>query len=340
MDKERFKKITSGFAGLRVVVAGDFCLDRYLEIDPAKKETSIETGLPVYNVVETRPQPGGAGTVVNNLAALGIGTVVPVGFCGNDGEGWELRRCLSELHCVEMEHFMVTNERKTFTYMKPLLIRGDSPAELNRIDIKNWSATPRSVQNRLIKALTDVCPGADAVILLDQVDQHGTGVLTDGVLGFLGEFHKASPDKLIIADSRSGLGRFPPFTFKMNLHELQQLSNRTEIGSLASIQEQAAYIAKRNKEKVFITLGDKGILACDKNGHALHQPALPVRGNIDIVGAGDSVTAALTSTLAAGGSVQEAVEIANAAASTVIHQIGTTGAASVDRIHKLIFPAG
>src|SRR6478672_4370816 len=64
MTPARFKKITDGYASLRVAIAGDFCLDRYLEIDPAKKEVSIETGLEVHNVVRVRAQPGGAGTVL------------------------------------------------------------------------------------------------------------------------------------------------------------------------------------------------------------------------------------------------------------------------------------
>ena len=55
-------------------------------------ETSIETGLTVYNVVEVRSQPGAAGTILNNLVALGIGEIHAIGFCGDDGEGFELRR--------------------------------------------------------------------------------------------------------------------------------------------------------------------------------------------------------------------------------------------------------
>ncbi|MCC6819861.1 MAG: carbohydrate kinase, partial [Verrucomicrobia subdivision 3 bacterium] len=50
MDADRFEAITAQYSRLRVAVVGDFCLDRYLEIDPARAETSIETGLPVYNV--------------------------------------------------------------------------------------------------------------------------------------------------------------------------------------------------------------------------------------------------------------------------------------------------
>jgi bifunctional ADP-heptose synthase (sugar kinase/adenylyltransferase) len=64
--------------------------------------------------------------------------------------------------------------------------------------------------------------------------------------------------------------------------------------------------------------------------------ALPLRGKIDIVGAGDCVTANLTAALAAGAGLREALELANAAASVVIHKLGTTGTASVAEIRKLM----
>ena len=64
--------------------------------------------------------------------------------------------------------------------------------------------------------------------------------------------------------------------------------------------------------------------------------ALPVRGEIDIVGAGDAVTANVTTALASGATVREAIELANAAASVVIHQLGTTGTASVTQMRDLI----
>ena len=89
MKEERFSEITDQFSSLRVALVGDFCLDRYLEIDPALTETSIETGLEVFIVTNVRSQPGGCGTILNNLSALGVGTVFPVGFAGEDGEGYE-----------------------------------------------------------------------------------------------------------------------------------------------------------------------------------------------------------------------------------------------------------
>src|SRR5687768_18284864 len=122
MTVQRFEEIVAGYGALRIAVAGDFCLDRYLEIDPALSETSIETGLPVHNVVNVRSQPGAAGTILNNLVALGIGEIYPVGFAGEDGEGSELQASLRNRRGVRLDHFWQTDQRRTFTYCKPLVV--------------------------------------------------------------------------------------------------------------------------------------------------------------------------------------------------------------------------
>ena len=55
-----------------------------------------------------------------------------------------------------------------------------------------------------------------------------------------------------------------------------------------------------------------------------------------MVGAGDAVSANLTSAIAAGATLGEALELANAAASVVIHKLGTTGTASVTEISDVL----
>ena len=80
---------------------------------------------------------------------------------------------------------------------------------------------------------------------------------------------------------------------------------------------------------VFVTLAEDGMLAAMPDGTAIHVPARPIRGEIDVVGAGDAVLASLAAALAAGASPGESLELASAAASVVIHQLGTTGAATV-----------
>jgi len=147
MDLARFKTIVEQYPLLQIAVLGDFCLDRYLEIDPTKQEVSIETGLPVHNVIQVRAQAGGAGTIVNNLAALGIGKIYPVGFAGQDGEGFELWSALEKRPGVRLSHFVKTAQRQTFTYCKPLVMApGNLPVELSRFDLKNWTPTPALLQ--------------------------------------------------------------------------------------------------------------------------------------------------------------------------------------------------
>src|ERR1043166_5156975 len=136
MTLERFTQLSERYAKLRIVLLGDFCLDPYLDIDPAKSETSIETGLTVHNVTNVRSQPGAAGTILANLTALGAGAVFPIGFCGEDGEGYGLMRALREIPRGHCDGFIQTPERRTFTSTKPLLHEpGREPRELSRLDL-------------------------------------------------------------------------------------------------------------------------------------------------------------------------------------------------------------
>ena len=98
----------------------------------------------------------------------------------------------------------------------------------------------------------------------------------------------------------------------------------------------ASELARSRGARVFVTLGPEGLLGALPDGSVEHVPALPLRGPIDIVGAGDAVSANLACALAAGASLREALKLAGAAASVVIHKIGTTGAAAVGEIAALL----
>ncbi len=339
MTPERFTQLSERYAKLRVVLLGDFCLDRYLDIDPAKSETSIETGLTVHNVTGVRSQPGAAGTILANLTALGAGAVFPIGFCGEDGEGYELRRALEKIPRVDCAGFVQTPERRTFTYTKPMLHRaGQVPEELNRLDLKNWTATPATVEDSLLAALRKLATNADAIIVMDQVDIAETGTVTTRIREAVGEISRAHPSVPVLADCRRGLHGWPQCIWKMNTHELSLLEGVSE-NDPAAMRGAIARRARSNGRAVFVSQAGDGILGADASGETRHVAAFPVRGPIDIVGAGDSVSANLTMALAAGATISEAMEMAMAAANTVIHQLGTTGTASLAQIGKLIFGA-
>ena len=291
--------------------------------------------------------------IAQNLGAHGAGTLWPVGFCGDDGEGFELLKALRAVPGASLDHFLRTPDRRTFTYTKPLLHSPPkAPVELSRLDIKNWVPTPAEIENQLGLALRNLGPELDALIVMDQAGVPGAGVISPAILHAVHELTLAHPKLVVLADSRHGLGRFPPLIFKMNAAEFLAFTHRGEsvchpLGDkraeprevlVEEILAGAERIAATGGRPVFITLAERGIVGAAPGGPAIHVAALPVRGEIDIVGAGDAVTAALTLALAAGAQLDEAMTLAQAAASVVIHQLGTTGTARGLELRALLFP--
>ena len=175
--------------------------------------------------------------------------------------------------------------------------------------------------------------------MLEQVDQAETGVVTGGLLDALGELAAANPGLPVIADSRRGLRGWPRRELQDERRRaVASLSSRHECFRLDDVAATAAEFAVRNGRPVFVTLSERGMVAADPRGSVEHVAALPVRGPIDIVGAGDSVTANLAAALAGGASLREATELAAVASSLVIHQLGTTGTASVRELAHHVAP--
>ncbi len=326
MTTERLATLLGRFGRLRIAVVGDFFVDRYLMIDPALEERSLETGLPAHQVVEVRAQPGAAGTVTNNLAALGVGYLFAVGFRGRDGEGYELQQGL-EATGVRCELLRETSDRRTPTYTKPMVTRPGAPAEeLSRLDIKNRTPTPASIEREVIEALRTVSEQVDAVIVADQVSEPDCGVVTGAVREALAALGREQPALPIWVDSRAHIAAFRDVMVKPNLAEA-----RAMVGHDAPPADVARELARRNGRPCMITLGAAGALAATAEATEV-VPGVPVGGPIDIVGAGDSFTAGAVCTLAAGGTLREAAQVGCLVASITIQQLGTTGTASVEQV--------
>jgi bifunctional ADP-heptose synthase (sugar kinase/adenylyltransferase) len=277
MNFKRFLRITGQYSRLRVAVVGDFCLDRYLEIDPRKREISLETHLSVLNVINVRAQAGAGGTVVNNLAALGVGEVFPVGFCGKDGEGFELQQALAALKGVRLDHFLATPLRRTCSYCKPLVLEPNQPPrELERLDSKNWTPTPAPIVQTLLQSLAALRGKVDAVIAVEHAAVPETGTLTSRVRDALNEF---DPGTLVMADSRRGLHHFPPVIFKMNAAELGLLAHLPDILSVERIKNAAHELAAKNGQPVIVTMAERGMVGAQPDGSMVHVPAWPLRAD-------------------------------------------------------------
>jgi rfaE bifunctional protein kinase chain/domain len=343
MNLERLDMLLAQFSQKKILVVGDFFLDKYLIIEQALAEISLETGLEAHQVVEVRTSPGAAGTVTNNLRAMGV-DVFAVGVVGDDGEGFELLRGLDATG-VNVDGLVIRTDRFTPTYTKPMLrVRGGALRELNRLDIKNRGPVPRDAEDQVIKALRGLLPRVHGVIIADQVQEEDFGVITERVRDELAVLAETYGEVAFVADSRQRIGLFENVLVKPNAREAVRAIDPDarwrgdgdpdwELDrELVAAAGEGLY--RRNGQPVFLTVGGHGMLAYHAEGPTL-VPALPARGPIDIVGAGDAAMAGIACALCAGASVPEAAEVGCLTAGGTVRQTGTTGTASRKQILEL-----
>jgi rfaE bifunctional protein kinase chain/domain len=334
MQTKRLEEILSRFSCTKVAVLGDFFLDLYIQMERALSEFSIETHKEAFQAVGLRGQPGAAGVVTNNLAALGAQHSV-IAYIGQDGNGLTLKNALQE-RGADISHLIDTDDRFTPTYTKPMMKELDgSNIELNRIDIINRSPNPDPVNVLLAHHLEEAVTANDGILVVEQVRHDGFGVMSPLLRRTLSDLAVQYPEKIIMVDSRHFASDYQGVSLKMNIHEaavaVAQIDNQftpseNEINDHLA-ENIAEFLWLRHKRPVFITLGEHGICGVDQ-GQFFHVPGFNHQGPIDIVGAGDSVLAGVGLALCAGATPWEAAYIGNLVGSITVQQLGTTGIAT------------
>lgn len=319
--------ILARLPGLTIGLVGDLFLDRYLELQSGATELSIETGLEAYQIARVRNSPGALGTVVNNLAALGVGMLVPVTVIGDDGHAYDLLRELRRLP-VDPTHVLCTGERLTPTYTKPLRqAPGGAWHELNRLDVRTRGPLGDALAAELADRVRQVFHSSDGLIVLDQINEAGWGVVDQRLRTVLAELQQQVPEKLIYVDSRRHLSEFALGILKCNRCELLGAVGETATDD-ATLARAASELSARTGRPVFCTLGEAGILVARPGERPSIARAYHVTGPVDIVGAGDAATSGIVAALLAEADDHSAAAVGNLVASITVQQLGTTGVAS------------
>jgi len=327
MTPERLAELVARFPKLRIAVIGDYFLDKYLDVDPALAETSIETGKTAHQVTSVRHSPGAAGTVVRNLAALGAGELHAVGFTGDDGEAYDLRKDLTALGC-SIQHLACDPERMTPTYLKPrdVCVPGLS-GEHPRYDTKNRIPTGAAIEDGLIASLDALLPRVDAVIAMDQVEEAGCGAITPRIVETLARRAEQFPNIVFWADSRRRIRNFRNVVIKPNQFEAVGWTAPPPDASieLDRLSEAVARLRGEIGGPICATRGAAGMLVSDPEPTLV--PGVRLNGPTDPTGAGDSATAGGVLALAAGAALPEAALVGNLVASITVEQLATPGVA-------------
>jgi len=328
IDRARLEELLGRFPDLTIGLVGDLFLDLYLDLVPGAHELSIETNLEAYQVDHVRNQPGALGTVMNNLAALGVGRLVPVTVIGDDGHGYDLLKELRRLP-VDAKYVIQDANRLTPTYTKPLRPQEDgSRVELNRLDVRTREPLSAATNDRLIRHLESAQAETEGMIVLDQIAVAEQGVVNAATRTALSELAKNNSEYLIFVDSRAKIGEFHFGTLKPNLPECLAALGREPTEDIDRAQQAAVELSERTGRPLFCTLGERGMLVVRPGATPVEVPSFPVTGPIDIVGAGDNATSGVVAALLAGASDVEAAEVGNLVASVTVQKLGTTGTAT------------
>lgn len=313
-------------ADLRVGVIGDFALDLYADVNTQTGERSLETGQAVFWGSRVRASLGGAGNVVQNVVALGVRDVRVVGCVGNDLFGREMRHLFGQLG-VNTEHLHTPPTGwETCVYAKPLL----TGTEANRIDFGTHNDLSDEPFTALLTGLDGLLPRLDLLIVNQQFPNP---LLNEARVERLSALLSHYPTVRCVADLRRVGRHLPNALLKVNTAELAHLLN-TDLPAQADADwciRHGRTLSQQRRHPVVITRGEAGILYVD--GDQTESVAgLPLRGEIDTVGAGDTVVAAFGTCRAAGAPPDQAIAVANLAAAVTVQKLRQTGTASLGEI--------
>jgi rfaE bifunctional protein kinase chain/domain len=172
------------------------------------------------------------------------------------------------------------------------------------------------------RAAFDAVLQADAVLVSD----YGSGLITPRLVSKLrGATRRSGSSIPLLIDTRYGLLRYRGLTAATpNESEVEQALG-IRIKDDAKVLERAGrrILDETRMKAVLITRGSRGMALFVGGQPTVHIPIFGSDEIADVTGAGDTVTATVTLTLAAGATFESAARLANYAAGLVVMKRGT-----------------
>ncbi len=297
------------WSGQKVLVIGDLILDHFVR--GAVRRISPEAPVPVVEVEDEHFVLGGAANVANNIKALG-GTPLLVGAIGDDRSGADFVQ-LMEYSGLASEGILQIHGRPTSVKTRVIA----NHQQVVRVDREVSEPVSQKIVNAVKAAILKMLGDCGAAVVSD----YAKGLFSPSLLRCMGAacrsagvpyvvdpkpVHFPYPGATVVTPNRSEARGFYGREFKTE-----------EAGSVGM-----ALLKKTGWDAILMTLGDEGMVLCQKKGPPLHIPA-QVREVYDVTGAGDTVVAVMTLGLAARLSMESAARAANAAAGVVVGKVGT-----------------
>jgi len=306
------------FPKRKIVIVGDLVADQFLHGTIAR--VSREAPVFILRHDETETRAGGAANAAVNVAALG-GKAVLVGIVGNDANGASLLKNLAEsgVDCRNI----VTGERfRTTTKLRVLAGQQHAPRQqVIRIDYENGAEIDTELTEKLKENFLVAVENTDAVIISD----YNYGAANREIAELAARIASEKQIPLII-DSRFRLKEFTGATSATpNQEEVEQI-----LGANFGDEDCIKLCENLGYQSLLVTCGNKGMLLIEKDKLPVRIEAVGAKEPVDVTGAGDTVIAAYTLSLASGLSFFDSAHLANHAGGIVVMKKGTVAASAAE----------
>ncbi len=323
MRIERAKSIIEYMKGRRILVVGDFMLDRYVWGDCER--ISPEAPVPVISVRGESTRVGGAANVAMNIAAIG-GIPLLTGIIGKDTTAEDLRSILLEKDITDQ--FLLESDDRPTTIKTRVIAQNQ---QVVRVDREN----PEDIDNLLLERAKDIITYAAKDVDGILVSDYGKGMITAEMLEFL----------LSLAKQRDIFISVDPKERHFDLyHGISLMTPNSKETSFAvgfrvdtddSVIEAGNLLLRRmDARSVIITRGADGMSVFERDRGPVHL-ATKAQRVFDVTGAGDTVIAIATLAGVSGASTVESAVLANHAAGISVGELGTRSVAPEELIESI-----
>jgi D-beta-D-heptose 7-phosphate kinase/D-beta-D-heptose 1-phosphate adenosyltransferase len=297
-----------------VLVVGDVMLDRYVYGDVER--ISLEAPVPVLKVRREIALPGGAGSVMRNLVALGS-AVAFVSVVGDDAAGSELTGLIGGQPGVE-PWLLVQGGRHTTEKTRFIAQGGQHGHPMLRADREETGPVHPKLADRLVRIARDAMAATTVTVLSDYRKGVLAGDIPARLIGAARQMGRRIVADLRGRDYERYAGVDLLLTTRRDLARACTLPPAGDEGFVVAAEQLRRV---HDIGAVMVTSPEDGITLVH-DGPPQHVP-IDLPDVMDLAGAGDSAVATAAASLAGGLSLPEAAQLATLAAGIVLGRIGT-----------------
>ena len=318
MDTAHLLALVDALSDRKVVVVGDAVADEFVYGRVAR--ISREAPVLILEYDSTEIVPGGAGNAANNVAALG-GRSELVAVVGRDDPA---RRFVGALHRRVDSRRLVRSAHRPTPVKTRILAGGIHSAKQQVVRIDRGAGQPVDDRARAAfeRAAVSAVKGADAILVSD----YGSGLISPALVTKLrAALRQAGRPIPVLLDSRYALLRYRGLTAcTPNESEVEAALGVSIDDDPRTLERAGRKILEQTRmQAVLITRGGRGMALFVPNIPTVHIPIFGSDEVADVTGAGDTVMATMTLSLAAGASFEAAARLANYAGGLVVMKRGT-----------------